>query len=84
MLWINRTFLEKKNCRKCVMNKQCNICKLNVILFFTDATTFKHCHVVVCLKSLAASFPRPLPPINWVLILTPFLQQNEGLWIISL
>ena len=53
------------------------------IFYLSDENEFKYCHVLACLKSLALPFPRPLPPINWVSILTPFLQQNEGLYLLN-
>ncbi|XP_054719746.1 focadhesin-like [Uloborus diversus] len=44
----------------------------------TDETKPKPHHLSTCLQALGAPFTRPLPPINWVTVLTPFLQGDEG------
>lgn len=35
-------------------------------------------HIFSSLIALGGTFPRPLPPLNWISVLTPFLQQSEN------
>ncbi|KAG8200975.1 hypothetical protein JTE90_021439 [Oedothorax gibbosus] len=34
-------------------------------------------HITACLTALGGAFERPMPPLNWVTLLTPHLQQND-------
>ncbi|XP_035213180.1 focadhesin-like isoform X2 [Stegodyphus dumicola] len=54
---------------------------LNIILdgHKDDESDVKFFHVLACLSALGDPFPRPLPPLNWVTVLTPYLQmKNEA------
>ncbi|XP_042899140.1 focadhesin isoform X1 [Parasteatoda tepidariorum] len=43
----------------------------------SDEEHVSECHQLTCLRSLKKEFSRPLPPLNWMLVLSPLLVNKE-------
>ncbi|GFX84688.1 focadhesin [Trichonephila clavipes] len=67
---VNYSYLNEKSVLKPLMKM--------ILTYIDKESNEEPKHVQSSLTALGGTFPRALPPLNWMAVLTPFLQQSEN------